>query len=120
MCERNWGDVKEIQSSKRSGLSSEFTEKFAFVYTTAWVKEAWLRMKAREERREDSVDFEDQYLASGQELKNVGVVVWGLKRPVRKRAFRCWLSKEENEWWKKRDPVNEARLLKKFGGVELL
>ena len=40
-----------------------------------------------------------------------------LKRPARKRVFRCWLSEEENKWCKKRDPVNEARLLKKFGGL---
>ena len=95
MCERNWGDVKNIKSSKRSGLSSESTENCAFIYTTAWVKEAWLRMKVTEDRRENNVDFEDQALASEQELKNVGVVVRELKRPVRKRVFQCWLSKEE-------------------------
>ena len=119
MCERNWGDVTEDKSSKRSGLSGESIEKRALIYTTARVKEARLSVQAREDRREDHVDFKDQDLAFGQELEKVGVVVRELKRPVRKRVFRCWLSEEEKKWWKKRDPVNEAKLLKKFGGLNL-
>ena len=35
MCERNWGDVKEIKSGKRSGLSGESTEKRRLIRTTA-------------------------------------------------------------------------------------
>ena len=81
MCERNWGDVKEIKSGKRSGLSGESTEKRALIYTTARVKEARLRMQARETRRADNVDFEDQDLAFDQELEKVGVMVRELKRP---------------------------------------
>ena len=103
-----------IESGKRSGLSGESTEKHALIYTTAQVKEARLRMSAREESRENNVDFEDQDLAFDKDLENVGIVVRELKRLVRKCVLRCWLSEE---WWKKRDPVNKARLLKKFGGL---
>ena len=71
-------------------------------------------MSAREESRENNVDFEDQDLAFDKDLENVGIVVRELKRLVRKCVLRCWLSEE---WWKKRDPVNKARLLKKFGGL---
>ena len=31
--------------------------------------------------------------------------------------FRRWLSKEEKKWRKKKDAVHEAKLLKKFGGL---
>ena len=44
-------------------------------------------MKAKEERREDNVNFEDQDLAFDKDLEKVGVVVRELKRPVRKRVF---------------------------------
>ena len=54
-------------------------------------------MQAREDRREDNVDFEDQDLAFDQELRKVGFVVRELKRQVRKRVFRCWLSEEEKK-----------------------
>ena len=97
MCERNWGDVKDIKSGKMSGLSSESTEKRALIYTTARLKEARLRMQERETRRADNVDFEDQDLAFDQELRKVGFVVRELKRQVRKRVFRCWLSEEEKK-----------------------
>ena len=51
MCEQNWEMyVKEIKSGKRSRLSVKSTEKRALVYTTARVKEARLRMQAREDR----------------------------------------------------------------------
>ena len=39
-------------------------------------------MKAREDRREDNGDFEDQDLAFDEELDKVEVVVLELKRPV--------------------------------------
>ena len=54
-------------------------------------------MIAREDRREDNVDFENQALVFNNDLKKVGVVVRELKRQVRKCGFRCWLSKEEKE-----------------------
>ena len=38
-------------------------------------------MQARETRRVDNVDFEDQDLAFDQELEKVGVMVRELKRP---------------------------------------
>ena len=63
MCERNWGDVKEINSGKRSHLSGESPEKRALICTTAWVKKARLRTNAKEDEREDNVDSQDQDLA---------------------------------------------------------
>ena len=51
MCERNWGDDKEIKSGKRSGLSGDSTEKRALVYITARVKETRLRALVRETRK---------------------------------------------------------------------
>ena len=74
-------------------------------------------MNAKEDGREDNVDFQDQNLAFNKELEKVGVVARELKRPIKKRVFQCWLSKEEKEWRKKKDAVHKAKLLKKFGGV---
>ena len=72
MCERNWGDVKDIKSGKMSGLSSESTEKRALIYNTARLKEARLRMQERETRRADNVDFEDQDLFLIRSLRRLG------------------------------------------------
>lgn len=52
-------------------------------------------MLAKEEGREDTVDFKDQYLAFDIKLKKVGVVARELKRPVSKRVVQCWLDDEE-------------------------
>ena len=87
MCKRNWGDVKEIKSLKRSGLSGEWTEKRALIYTTVWVKEARLRMNAKRDKRESNVDFQDQDLDFNKKPEKVGVLVRDLKRPVKKRVF---------------------------------
>ena len=121
MCERNWGDVKEIKTGKRSGLSGDSTEKQALIYTTARVKKARLRTLARDNKNEDNVEFEDQDLDFDKDLEKVGVVVRDLKRPTEKHVFQCWLTGEEERWTKKKnDPVCEAKLLRKFGGGELL
>ena len=74
-------------------------------------------MKERETRRADNDDFEDQDSAFEQELEKVGVLVRELKRPVRKRVFRCQFSEEEKKWSKKKDALNEANILKKFGAL---
>ena len=87
MCERNWGDVKEIKSGKRAGLSSDSAEKRALIYTTARVKEARLRMLSRGNKKEDIVKFEDQDLAFNKDLEKVGVVVRDLKRSLKKCVF---------------------------------
>ena len=38
VCERNWGDVKQIASGKRFSLSGASIEKRATIYTTARLK----------------------------------------------------------------------------------
>ena len=60
MCERNWGDVKDIKSGKRSGSSGESTEKQALILATARVKEARLRNMAKCDKNEDNVELEDR------------------------------------------------------------
>ena len=79
MCERNWGDVKEIKSGKRSGLSGDSTEKRALIYATARVKEARLRKMAKQGKNEDNVELEDRDLSFEKDLEKVGVVVQDLK-----------------------------------------
>ena len=54
-----------------------------------------------------------------KELEKVGVVVRELKRPASQRVVQCWLNAKEVHWRKKRDPVYEAKLLKKFGRLNL-
>ena len=96
MCKRNWGDVKEIKSGKRSGLSSESVEKRAIIFTTARVKEARLRMNTKKAENEETDEFKDQDFDFNKELEKVGVVMKELKRPVRKRVFNCWINDKES------------------------
>ena len=46
-------------------------------------------MNAKEDGREDNVDFQDQNLAFNKELEKVGVMVKDLKRPTKKGVFKC-------------------------------
>ena len=62
--------------------------------------------------------MEDADLSFEKDLEKVGFVVQDLKRPTKKRVFQCWLTEEEKRWMKKRNnPVTEAKLLRKFGGL---
>ena len=54
-------------------------------------------MNAKEDGREDNVDFGDQDFAFDKDLEKVGVVVRELRRPMRKRVFQCWLDAEEKK-----------------------
>ena len=78
MCEWNWRDAKEIKSGKRSGFSGDSTEKRALIYTTARVKKARLMTLARENKKEDNVEFEDQDLDLDKDLEKMGVVMQDL------------------------------------------
>ena len=72
---------------------------------------------AKQDKNEDDVEFGDRDLSFEKDLEKVGVVVQDLKQPMKKRVFQCWLTDEEKRWMKKRkDPVCEAKLLRKFGG----
>ena len=102
MCERNWGDVKEIKSGKRAGLSGDSTEKRALVYTTARAKEGRLRTLSRENKEEENVEFEDQDLAFNEDLEKVGVVARDLKRLMKKLVFQCWLTDKEKNGRRRR------------------
>ena len=99
-------------------MSGDSTEKRALIYTTAQVKKVRLRTLSRENKQEENVEFDDQDLAFDKDLEKVGVVVRDLKRPMKKCVFWCWLTDEEKKWMKKRkDPVYEAKLLRKMGGL---
>ena len=73
---------------------------------------------AKQDKNEDNVELKDRDLSFEKDLKKVGVVVQDLKQPRKKCVFQCWLTDEEKRLKKKRnDPVCEAKLLRKFGGL---
>ena len=72
---------------------------------------------AWEEGRVKEIAFEDQDLAFNEELMRAGVKIRDLKRPPPKRVVQAWLTEEEKVWNRKEDPVHEAKLLKKLGGL---
>jgi hypothetical protein len=47
-CERNWGDVKNIKTGKRSHMSGEATEKRAILYSSALMAEGRIKRETAE------------------------------------------------------------------------
>jgi hypothetical protein len=112
--ERSWGDVKHLKTNKRSHLSGERVKKQATIYGASCIEQAWLlRSKESEDVTTTPIkyfrddDF-DNMLDEEKEENNT-------KKPP--RVFKAFIEDWEQEAIYKRDPVNEAKLLKKYGGL---
>jgi hypothetical protein len=114
--ERAWGDVKHLKTNKRSHLSAERVKKQATIYGSHCVAIANIERSYKPEEyknkpfkfwMEDDMDREfDIFVESkSQESKKT-------------RFFNAWEEEWEEDAIKKKDPVNEAKLLKKYGGLE--
>jgi hypothetical protein len=115
--ERSWGDVKHLKTNKRSHLSGEKVKKQATIFGATCIEQAQIRKSLK---TNDSTlipyrflmdeDFDDMFDMLKQE-----------KEPSKKTArdFLNWEEEWEIEAVRKRDPVNDARLLKKYGGLKL-
>ena len=118
VCERNWGDVKQIASGKRFSLSGASIEKRAIIYTTACVKESRIKKETMEYANLGEVGFNDDDLNFDANLGKLGVSVAHLKGPSQeKRRFEAWMTPQDKIWWKDNNKVAEEHLAQKFKGL---
>lgn len=116
--ERSWGDVKHLKSNKRSHLSGERVKKQATIFGSSTMLRADMK---RISMAADSVrpykfwmeeDFDREFdLLDDKNLGNV-------KSPRAVRIFKAWKEDWEQAAILKRDPVSEARILEKYGGLQ--
>lgn len=119
LAERNWGTLKHLKTGKRSHLSGDKSQKQATVYGAACIE----RARAHEKAEESSglvveSRWTDEDIAFQMGLESWDHLPGMLPTFVRpKRLFRAWMEPWEFECIYDDDPVSEARLLQKYGGM---
>ncbi len=115
--ERSWGDVKHLKVNKRSHLSGERVKKQATIFGTSCIE------LAKFQRMQDLKDVstmplkvwtDDDFKICDDEVQDEEVVT----KP--RRIFKAFLEDWEQDAITKRDIVNEAKLLRKYGGLTWL
>jgi hypothetical protein len=111
--ERNWGDVKHLKTGSRSHLSSDMISKAATIYGAACAEKA-----SKSFHKEEIFTMWDDI-----DMDNLGLDKFGLDStkfridPDEIRIVRCFLEPWEEDCITKQDIVNEAKLIKKYGGL---
>lgn len=111
--ERSWGDVKHLKSNKRAKLSGKAVEMQATIFGASCSE----RSKLKEEGKD--IDAELKQSWDDDDFADAGLDATTKLRPnnFKKRIFRAWLEDWEPAVQSKQDPVNEAKLLMKYGGL---
>jgi len=111
--ERNWGQVKRLKSGQRSHLSSSTVSKQATIYGAACAERA--RKKPPPGTALKIFDEDD--------LENLGLSKFGIDEKsiqalVSVRFFRCFEEPWEPDALANKQPENEEKLKRKYGGLE--
>jgi hypothetical protein len=122
LAERNWGNLKQLKSGQRSHLSGDRAQKQSTVYGAACLEKS-RRTQAAEESTGEVLESRwtdaDEAFAHGLESWDNGP--GGVPRAlVPRRIFNAWIEDWEWECIHKSDPVAEARLIQKYGGLSWL
>lgn len=114
--ERSWGDVKHNKSGKRSHISGDRVKKQATIFGKSCIELA--KYKRMEKLKDVTTtplkdwDDDDFKIIRGDETNCTD------KKP--RRIFKAYLEDWEQEAITTRDAVNQAKLLKKYGGLNWL
>jgi hypothetical protein len=112
--ERSWGDVKHLKTNKRSHLSGERVKKQATIYGASCIEQAWL---LRSKESEDVTSAPIKYFRDDDFERMIDEENEEKDTKKAPRVFKAFIEDWEQDAMKKRDPVNEAKLLKKYGGL---
>jgi len=121
--ERAWGNVKEIKTGQRVGLSGKKVEALSIISQTHRLHQARVLRQLRE-----TFDCIDKHALWGEEderfdlaLDKFGVNVSALRvlPSAPKRILRCWVEDWEKECIKKNDAVAKMKLLQKYRGLTI-
>jgi hypothetical protein len=113
--EQNWGDVKHLKTNKRAHLSADSAKNQATIFGAYCAKKADIkRCKFDDGATPYKFWMDDDF------DKEFGIDMLTREREQEKptRIVNCYLEDWEDGAMKKKNPVNEARLLKKYGGLE--
>jgi hypothetical protein len=123
-CERQWGVTKRLKDGQRSHLSPRAVTKLTTLNATYGQEKAESARSKREtygfldESNASRVWDEDDFKTLGLTKYGIDVdYISGAKKPV--QIFRAFVEPWEPEAIKLNDPVAEAKLLKKYGGIAL-
>jgi len=116
--ERNWGEVKHLKTDKRSHLGGDRTKKQATIFGADCAERAKIQRAAIQKGNQTDDQFmfwdeEDFDQALGIDFDNDNQVK---RSPM--RIVNCWIEDWEAKATSTYDPVCEAKLLKKYGGLE--
>jgi hypothetical protein len=114
--ERAWGDVKHLKTDKRCSLRIESLKKQSTIFGASCMEAAKLnRQRNAEENTGRPYKFwdEDDFLKEFDML-----TVAGNEETTRQRVVKCFLEDWEATAVYKKDPILEAQLLKKYGGLQ--
>jgi hypothetical protein len=121
-CERAWSAVKFLKDKQRSHLSAEKIARQATIFSSTSIEKARARRAAG-----GTLDSAFTWTDSDLQFEST-ISEWGgnfMLPPTRtlagpKRYFKTWFEDWEESFVKKRDPVIEAKFLRKYGGLSWL
>ena len=113
--ERNWGNVKFLKSGQRSHLSSEMTSRQATIYGAACARRA-----ARKQHPDAPFTMWDDGDLDSLGLNKFGIDERSLQNllAAARRVYHAYNEDWEDECIRTRDIEKEAKLLKKYGGLQ--
>jgi hypothetical protein len=118
--ERSWGDVKHLKTNKRAHLSGERVKKQATIFGASCVEQAELkRNKSAEDAKCSPYKYwrdDDFDKAFGMDMFVADEVDALAAKPS--RIFKAWMEDWEEGATRKRDPVSEVKLLRKYGAMQ--
>lgn len=131
--ERSWGDVKTLKNNKRSHLSGERVKKQATIFGASCIELAkyqrgietssdvsstplkfWRDDDFNLKMEEDIVNEDMVNEESDLESTTSSVIT---ERNATQRIFKAYIEDWEKQAIRKQDDLNEAKLLKKYGGL---
>jgi hypothetical protein len=114
---RAWGDVKHLKTDKRCSLRINSLKKQSTIFGASCMEAAQLdRQRKTQNNTGHTYKFwdEDDFL---KEFDMLTVEVDEVT-PQHERVVKCFLEDWETKAVFKKDPISEARLLKKYGGLQ--
>ena len=113
-CERAWGDVKHNKIGKRSHLGADRTKKQSTIYGYDSMQKAYLKRSIKKKDQPFKFWDDDDFTTA------LDIFVEDTKEKAKKvtaRFFRAFEEDWEHAAIRKKDPVHEAKLLRKYGGL---
>ncbi len=112
--ERNWGDVKHLKTNKQAHLSADRVKKQATIFGSYCMDKSDIKRQFSENETNPYLFWNDEDFDWRFDILSNDNSVEEMKPS---RIFKCWEEEWEEEAIFLKSPVNEAKLLNKYGGL---